>query len=206
MKLYIADLHLYHEDLIKKFDMRSFADVKQMNSYIIEKWNSKVKSGDQVYVLGDMFWKAEASQVNYVLNRLNGKIFLIRGNHDDKWLKIPGVDLSRFEWIKDYAEVNDHGTTVILSHYPMPSYNFQFVQNPDLTPRSWMLYGHVHNSTDEKLINQCIKLFRSETYVTKDGKTIGRQCNMVNCFCAFSDYTPLSLEEWINVDRKRRGL
>ena len=29
-------------------------------------------------------------------------------------------------------------------------------------------------------------------------------CNMINCFCMFSDYKPLTLSEWIEVDRKRR--
>ena len=27
---------------------------------------------------------------------------------------------------------------------------------------------------------------------------------MINCFCMFSDYVPLTLDEWIEVDRKRR--
>ena len=27
---------------------------------------------------------------------------------------------------------------------------------------------------------------------------------MINCFCMFSGYTPLSLDEWIEVDRRRR--
>ncbi len=29
-------------------------------------------------------------------------------------------------------------------------------------------------------------------------------CNMINCFCMFSDYTPLSMDEWIEVDTRRR--
>ena len=27
---------------------------------------------------------------------------------------------------------------------------------------------------------------------------------MINCFCMFSDYVPLTLDEWIQVDRERR--
>ena len=26
---------------------------------------------------------------------------------------------------------------------------------------------------------------------------------MINCFCMFSDYIPLTLDEWIRADRKR---
>ena len=29
-------------------------------------------------------------------------------------------------------------------------------------------------------------------------------CNMINCFCMFSDYQPMTLDEWIEIDRKRR--
>ena len=30
-------------------------------------------------------------------------------------------------------------------------------------------------------------------------------CNMINCFCMFSDYVPLTLDEWIELDNKRRA-
>ena len=29
-------------------------------------------------------------------------------------------------------------------------------------------------------------------------------CQMINCFCMFSDYVPLTLDEWILLDKKRR--
>lgn len=29
-------------------------------------------------------------------------------------------------------------------------------------------------------------------------------CHMINCFCMFSDYQPLTLDEWIENDRRRR--
>ena len=30
-------------------------------------------------------------------------------------------------------------------------------------------------------------------------------CQMINCFCMYSDYTPLTLEEWVECDQWRRG-
>lgn len=30
-------------------------------------------------------------------------------------------------------------------------------------------------------------------------------CQMINCFCMFSDYIPLTLDEWIQLDKKRRA-
>jgi hypothetical protein len=28
---------------------------------------------------------------------------------------------------------------------------------------------------------------------------------MINCFCMYSDYTPLTLDEWIALDAQRKG-
>lgn len=29
-------------------------------------------------------------------------------------------------------------------------------------------------------------------------------CCMINCFCVFSDYAPITLDEWIENDKMRR--
>lgn len=204
MKLYISDLHFYHENAIK-MDERNFSDIHQMNQYMINQWNSTVKGGDIVVVLGDLFWTKEPDEVNYVLNRLSGKICLIEGNHDNRWLKKPGINLNRFEWIKSYAEFQDGERNVIASHYPIFCYNHQYLTNEDGSPRTYMLYGHIHNTHDELLVNQFQKITR-ETIVKDNKDSIERHipCNMINCFCKFSDYKPLSLDEWIKLDAQRR--
>lgn len=204
MKLYISDLHLFHENAIK-LDNRKFSDVWEMSSYIVEKWNEKVRGGDQVIVLGDMFWTDDVQKVNKILNKLNGKICLVEGNHDKNWLKKEGADISRFEWIKPYAELKDGKSIVIASHYPIMAYNHQYLKNDDGSDRTFMLYGHVHNTHDEILINQFQELTR-RTVLEIDSKQRKIPCNMINCFCGFSDYTPLSLAQWIEVDKKRRSV
>ena len=205
MKLYISDLHFYHEGAIK-MDARNFPDVRTMNQYMIDQWNSKVKGGDMVIVLGDFFWTKNPDEVNYVLNRLSGKICLLEGNHDNLWLKKAGVKLERFEWIKSYAELQDGQRNVIASHYPVFCYNHQYLENDDGTARTYMLYGHVHNTHDEKLVNQFQEITRSVVLRDGYGGKAERRipCNMINCFCKFSDYKPLSLDEWILLDKKRR--
>ena len=202
MKLYISDLHFYHENVIA-LDKRNFSDVKDMNAYMISQWNSKIKGGDQIYVLGDMFVTKEAKEVNFILNRLNGKIFLVEGNHDCVWLKKEGVNLNRFEWIKPYAEITDGNSNVILSHYPTFCYNHQYLQKSDGSPKTFMLYGHVHNTHDEVLVNQ-FQTLTLETELVGTERTRKINCNMINCFCGFSDYVPLSLKEWIETDSIRR--
>lgn len=205
MKLYISDLHFYDQKVMS-MDKRNFPDPRAMNQYMIEKWNSKVKGGDIVIVLGDLFGTKDADEVNYVLKRLAGKICLVEGNHDCTWLKKEGVDLKRFEWIKPYAELSDGDSTVIASHYPTFCYNHQHTRKTDGTPRTYMLYGHVHNSYDEELVTQFQEITRQKIVTNAQGVTGPIPCQMINTFCGFSDYTPLSLQEWIFVDQERKKI
>jgi len=68
-----------------------------------------------------------------------------------------------------------------------------------------MLYGHVHNTQDEKLLNHFILETRQAKVKSKyDDEPKAVPCQMINCFCMFSDYQPLTLDEWIANDQKRR--
>ena len=54
-KFYISDLHLGHNNIIR-LDNRPFKNMTEMETTIINNWNSVVSDNDQVYILGDMFW------------------------------------------------------------------------------------------------------------------------------------------------------
>jgi calcineurin-like phosphoesterase family protein len=202
-KLYISDMHFYHNSLNKQMDCRGFKDHEAMNAYMIQKWNEKVTKKDEVYILGDLSI-AKGIATNAIVKQLNGKLYFIVGNHD-AFLNDPIFDQSRFQWVKQYAEIHDAGRTVVLSHYPIFCYNGQY-RRKDGVPYVYMMYGHVHDTHDEKLINH----FIAETKKTKvqskyDKEPTPIPCQMINCFCMFSDYMPLTLDEWIEVDRKRRN-
>ena len=72
-----------------------------------------------------------------------------------------------------------------------------------------MLYGHVHDTYDEYLIDEFQRQTRASTrpVLGKSGEEeMGSiPCQMINCFCMFSDYVPLTLDEWIQLDAKRRS-
>ncbi len=201
MRYYIADLHFYHTDMNHSMDHRNFESVEQMNEYMIQKWNKKVRKNDEVIILGDLSW-GNADQTNLLLNRLKGKLHLIQGNHD-KFLKNKDVALNRFTWIKPYEELSDNKRKVILCHYPIMCYNGQYRLDTDGNPKTYMLYGHVHNTQDEKLIRQFQEITRQTVTTDRQGNIRNIPCHMINCFCMFSDYTPLTLDEWILCDKKR---
>lgn len=177
-KLYISDLHLFHDNVIK-FDNRPFENVEEMKETLVANWNGAVNKSDHVYVLGDMFWRNPHEAVK-VLQRLNGNIHLIKGNHD--FIKTAEYK-KRFAEIVDFKRIKDvvGGETrpVILSHYYMPFY-------PTHYRGGILLHGHTH-MTDEavdefKITDSISKNYPMEVY-------------NVGCMYPYMNYTPKTLDE-----------
>lgn len=204
MRYYISDCHFYHKNLLTTMDKRPFSSVEEMNETMIEKWNGKVRKNDEVIVLGDLSY-GDGRETNEILSRLKGKLYLIRGNHDERFLKDSAFDASRFGWIKDYAELKDNKRKVILMHYPVFCYKGQYRLNDVGNPNYYMLHGHVHNTFDQVLIDRFIRETReSECIMAHSHAESKIPCQMINCFCMYSDYVPLTLDEWIVTDRERK--
>ncbi|MBQ9341690.1 MAG: metallophosphoesterase family protein [Lachnospiraceae bacterium] len=204
MRYYIADQHFCHGNLNEKMDCRGFSSTEEMNEYMITQWNSRVRANDEVIILGDFCISTTGKEVNEILARLKGRKYLIVGNHD-KYIERRSFDRSHFKGIETYKELKDNKRKVILSHYPIMCYNGQYHYNGGEESTTYMLYGHVHNTYDEILINDYIKEATSRRRLIDNmSREVTIPCNMINCFCMFSDYVPLTLDEWIEVDKKRR--
>lgn len=185
MKYYISDWHYGHANCLA-FDNRPFTNVEQMNEALIERWNSAVKPGDTVYVLGDMFW-CNANTAIPVLESLSGQIFLVKGNHDRCNVK---QFKSKFVKITEYMEIEDEGRQVVLCHYPIPCFKNHFY--------GWYhLYGHVHNSFEYQMMEHDKFLMR-ELY--------DRPCQMFNvgAMMPWMDYTPRTLDEIISTTKEEQ--
>lgn len=202
MRYYIADLHFFHAALNEHMDHRGFGSVEEMNEYMVARWNGKVRRNDDVVVIGDLSW-GKAEETNALLKRLNGTLYLITGNHD-RILFDRKVDVSRFKWMKPYEELSDNKRKVVLCHYPIMCYNGQYRLDKNGEPKTYMLYGHVHDSMDQRLLEQFQEITHNTVTMNMQGEEQNIPCNMINCFCMYSDYEPLSLDEWIVLDRKRR--
>ena len=66
---------------------------------------------------------------------------------------------------------------------------------------TYMLYGHVHDTRDEKLLRQFRELAKQETFTDFTGEEHHVPCQMINCFCMKSDYHPLTLDQWIELEQ-----
>lgn len=183
---FTSDLHFGHERSIK-FDSRPFESVEKMNEELIIRWNNKVRAGDLVYCLGDMFWKGNCEFVQNTLNRLNGQVILIKGNHD-RWLHNSG-NKKLLAAVKDYDDIkvtlqNGKVKRCVLSHYPIHFCNGHY-------HNTIMLYGHVHNTHEHQLVKQYAKwLNENECPV-----------HMYNVGTMLWNYEPVTLDEILEVDK-----
>ena len=136
MTYFTSDLHLGHKNIIS-FCKRPFADTDEMDSTLIANWNSRVTETDDIYILGDLFYRT-ATPPEEILRLLGGRKHLIIGNHDHTWM--PKVNLAKyFEEVKDLIVLKEHGSVMTLCHYPMLSWPHSF-------HGGYMIFGHVHNS------------------------------------------------------------
>ena len=202
MRYYIADNHFYHRALLDKMDCRSFDDVEEMNEYMISQWNKKVRKNDEVIILGDLSW-GNCQQTQEILDRLKGKLFMIRGNHD-YFLDEKNFDSSQFGWIRNYKELNDNRRKVVLSHYPIACYNGQYRKDANGQAKTYMLHGHIHATQDQVLLDRYQDMVIHTQHRSISGNMETIPCQLINCFCMYSDYMPMTLDEWIEIDKKRR--
>ncbi|HFI0446505.1 TPA: metallophosphoesterase [Streptococcus suis] len=137
MIYFIADTHFYHKNVID-FCSRLFSNVEEMNECLVNNWNRTVKASDEVYILGDFLYKGTGQQANNLLQSLNGRKYLIKGNHEH-YLKSDDFDIALFEWVKDYHTFNYQKTKFVLFHYPILEWEGYY-------HKAVHLYGHVHNN------------------------------------------------------------
>ena len=100
--------------------------------------------------------------------------------------------------IKDYAELNENKRKVVLSHYPIACYNGQYRRDEDGNPKTFMLHGHIHATQDQQFLDAYQEYIHQQKHPRiSDGQLEGVPCQLINCFCMYSDYVPMTLDEWI---------
>lgn len=166
-----SDSHFHHRNILD-FEPRPFANVEEMEEGMIAAWNAAVKKTDTVYHLGD-FSFGNAAQWENVLNRLHGKITIIKGNHDKSKI------LSRMKrdgMIEDYhplgTVIKSDGLIINLCHYPMQI---------GIRPRIFSVHGHLH-SHESAFLNH-VNIGVDSVFAKSLGKPFG---------------TPIALEELVS--------
>jgi calcineurin-like phosphoesterase family protein len=146
-----SDLHYFHKNIIK-YSNRPFESVDEMNEGMISQWNEKISDGDEVYILGDMFFCNQTKAIE-ILKQLNGNLHIFFGNHDNmlrtskKQMPMGYRPLKKefepyFASHQDYNYVMFQGKMFVMSHYALTVW--------DQGHRGAInLYGHSHGSLPE---------------------------------------------------------
>lgn len=138
MTYFTSDLHLGHENIIR-FSNRPFSTLDEMNRTLVDNWNSRVTERDDVFVLGDMFYRKKEG-VEEILKKLKGRKHLIIGNHDYSWMK--SIELRKyFVETETLLVLKEEGRVMTLCHYPIMSW-------PHMYHGSYCIFGHIHNSAN----------------------------------------------------------
>lgn len=132
---FTSDTHFNHTNIID-YCQRPFRNVYDMNETIIANWNNIVGPDDIVFHLGDCCLGG-ADEWNRILDRLNGKICLILGNHDLKNIRQGLID--RFKHAAMLMCIQIGKKKIYLNHFPYLCFDGGY--NNDV----WQLFGHVHS-------------------------------------------------------------
>lgn len=156
MIYYTSDLHLGNSNIIG-YENRPWKTVDEMDQGLIDRWNSRVKDKDKVYVLGDFCFKGASKAITF-LEQLKGEIHLIRGNHDhfmgqlsfQEWSQWDSMAMSAQRpsrriinegWYKHFE---DSGREVVLCHFPIMYWDGMDDRG------SYHLYGHMHSRPNKQ--------------------------------------------------------
>jgi calcineurin-like phosphoesterase family protein len=126
--------HLGHSKIISLGHGRPFANSFEHDKELIRRWNARVTPDDVVFHLGDFNYKSNQN-ADFYLKQLNGKKFLIIGNHDDQ----KTILADGWESALPYQELELNNTKITLCHYPIAEWNGYF-------RGAWMFHSHVHGN------------------------------------------------------------
>lgn len=116
----------------------------EMDEEMIRRWNEVVSPKDDVWHLGD-FCLSRKRPADDWIRRLNGRLHLVRGNHD-------GEDTyahPRWTFSRHYAEHRTEKTDLVLCHYAMRVWNGSFKS------KTFQLFGHSHGMLKDVGAMQC---------------------------------------------------
>lgn len=138
--------------------MRGFNSSGEHDAAIIRRWNEKATHKTIGFLLGDVVFGQNAIQhLMLLLESMQfTKLYLMPGNHQAGWKQLfESVDDNIYVaqhggqviFVPNYLEAYINGQPIVMSHYPILSWNGQ-------GKGSWMLFSHVHGSLDKSEIGQ----------------------------------------------------
>lgn len=137
-----SDSHFGH-DREFLWGPRGFRSIEEHDEAIITNWNDVVTNEDDVYVLGDLML-GDNEHGKKCVERLNGRIHLVRGNHDTdvRWYNIYPYLFNVVEQCGWATGLNYRKYHFYLSHFPTLTGN---LKKGSLHQCTLSLFGHTHS-------------------------------------------------------------
>jgi calcineurin-like phosphoesterase family protein len=129
---------------------RGFNSVHEHNEGLISRWNAVSNSNTIFFHLGDFIFGYDSiHHFKEIIRRVNFKdLYIMPGNHNSGWKQVFEEqhgniwkinDHKRVIFVPNYLEACVNGQNLVMSHYPILSFNGQ-------SKDSICLYGHVHGN------------------------------------------------------------
>lgn len=137
---FTSDTHFNH-DREFVYSPRGFKTIQEMNGTLVKNWNETVGNDDDIYVLGDFFLGTDFNYIQEVLNKLNGRIHLVTGNHDTPSKITEYTSWNNIVEIADALRIRYKKREFFLCHYPVLTASLE--QDPNKAVIN--LFGHTHS-------------------------------------------------------------
>lgn len=129
-----SDQHFFHKRIMEICpETRQGDTLEEMHELMIQQHNKQVKPYDIVWFLGDFSFQSWKKTIE-ILKRLNGRINLVRGNHDH-WLHTESRKY--IDELHDYHVLKHNGRYIVMCHYPIARWD-------RMGYGAFHLHGHSH--------------------------------------------------------------
>ena len=153
--------------------IRGFDSSEQHDLAIVQNWNNKANNETIGFLLGDVvFGRNATNDLLFLAENLQySKIYIMPGNHQAGWKQLfESVEQNVYKashggeliFVPNYLEAYVNGQPIVMSHYPILSWNGQ-------GKGSWMLFSHVHGSLSRSEVGHLylLKGYNREVSVEK---------------------------------------
>ena len=151
-----SDHHFGHANILKYCaETRQVESLDEMNAQLISRWNEKIAPDDDVFLVGDAFCSRRMPREMKVgiLQMLNGRKTLIRGNHDDK------IDIfheAGFVQVVNHLVINEK--ILVIHKSPDPGFAREEWNIAASIKPGLIVHGHTHalGQNNPKCMNVCV--------------------------------------------------
>lgn len=175
---FTSDSHFSHFNVAKLCN-RPYSSRSEMNQCLIDNWNKVVPEDGIVIHCGDFMLSHKIGFKEYskYINKLNGTIYLTRGNHDR-------IDLGNYDnklIVNDCMYIQVEKTLIYAQHYPCLAFNGDI-----------QVFGHIHTLSDGKV------------HGLDSDVPAKLKFNQYDVGVDQNNYTPINYNELINIINERQ--